>query len=93
MINKIKVKILVSHPIPYFVPLWRELSKSNSIDLLVCFYSKAGITKRFSSYFNVEHKWDINLLDGYKHTFISNAPDGKIKSQPLGDAKKYLTQI
>lgn len=93
MLNQIKVKILVSHPIPYFVPLWRELNKYKIIDLQVFFFSKAGLTKTYSKYFNKEFKWDVNLLDGYNHKFISYDDHVEIKNRPLGTAKKYLNPI
>ena len=37
----LKVAHLVSHPIPYFAPLYRELSSRDEIDLTVYFYSDA----------------------------------------------------
>lgn len=69
---KYKLAILTSHPIQYQTPLWRKLANHTSIDLTVYFYSKIGITESLNPEFGVRYKWDIPLLEGYCHKFLSN---------------------
>ncbi len=40
--ERIRVAHIVSHPIQYFAPLYRELASRPEIDLTVYFYSNSG---------------------------------------------------
>lgn len=60
----------LSHPIQYFSPLFRELSKKT--DLKVYFFSDASIIGKKDIGFGQNIKWDIPLLDGYKCEFVKN---------------------
>ena len=72
MRKKIKVGILVSHPIQYYVSIYRELSRDPLIDLLVIYRSKIGVNSYHDSGFNRIVKWDIPLLSGYRYIFLSD---------------------
>src|SRR4029079_5398559 len=69
----LRVAHLVSHPIPYFAPLYRELASRPEINLTVYFYSDA--TRR--SYDDVEFArtvaWDGSVLEGYRWKFCPSA--------------------
>ena len=86
----VRVKVFVSHPIPYFVALWRELAKFESIDLTVIFFSKEGVSPSFNSQFNQVMSWDLNLLSGYSYRFVDDVPHAQIKSTGLGSADQYI---
>lgn len=74
--KKMKLGILISHPIQYQVPLFAKLAADNEVDLLVYFSWTAGLDTSKKSYFDVEFKkelrWDIPLLEGYAYKFLRN---------------------
>ena len=78
-----KLAFLISHPIQYYSPLFRELSKK--IDLTVLYCSDESITDMKDKGFNKKIKWDIDLLRGYKYKFLkNNSPIKSIFKPPFG---------
>lgn len=69
---KIKLGILVSHPIQYFVPVYRELAKAEGIDLTVLYHTRVGVDAYYDPGFGQTIQWDIPLLDGHRHEFLSD---------------------
>jgi glycosyltransferase involved in cell wall biosynthesis len=67
----IKLGVLVSHPIQYFVPVYRELAKIEGIELTVVYRTRVGVEEYYDVGFDRAVKWDISLLDGYRHCFLS----------------------
>jgi glycosyltransferase involved in cell wall biosynthesis len=65
-----RVACLVSHPIQYQAPLFRYLSSRPGIDLTVFFLSDLSVHTYRDSGFGVDVKWDVPLLDGYRHEFL-----------------------
>jgi len=63
--------VLVSHPIQYFVPVYRELEKTSDIDLTVIYRTRVGVDSYYDPGFGQQLKWDIPLLEGYKSRFLS----------------------
>ena len=61
---------LVSHPIQYQAPLLRYLSQQPEIDLTVFFLSDFSIHGFRDPGFKIEVRWDIPLVEGYKHVFL-----------------------
>ena len=68
----VKLGILVSHPIQYFVPVYRQLAKRSDIELTVIYRTRVGIDAYHDSGFGQTLKWDIPLLDGYSSHFLSS---------------------
>jgi glycosyltransferase involved in cell wall biosynthesis len=66
----IRLAILVTHPIQYFAPWYRELAKAPDLDLKVFFCCDWGVNKYVDSGFSTELAWDIPLLEGYTHEFL-----------------------
>jgi len=66
----IRLAVLVSHPIQYFSPVYRELCRIPDIDLTVLYCSRHGVEHREDKKFGVSLAWDIPLLDGYVHKFL-----------------------
>lgn len=66
-----RLAILVSHPIQYFVPLYRSLSNRTDIDLRVFYRTRVGVDEYFDAGFGGKVKWDIPLLEGYRFDFLS----------------------
>jgi glycosyltransferase involved in cell wall biosynthesis len=65
-----RVGILVSHPIQYYTPLFRELARR--LDLSVLYASRGSPKQQASAGFGVEFEWDIDLLSDYQHAFLNN---------------------
>ncbi len=68
--NPLRVAHLVSHPIHYFAPLYRELANREDIDLTVYFYSVGAFE---DAEFGRRIEWDTPLLDGYRSRFCDSA--------------------
>lgn len=71
-----KLAFLISHPIQYQTPLFKEMANHAEIDLTVYFCSKKGLEKSFDAEFNQEIQWNIPLLEGYKYKFLKNFSPG-----------------
>lgn len=70
--KKYKLAILNSHPIQYFAPMYKRLSDDKSLDVTVYYCSRQGVEEYEDIGFNKKVKWDIDLLDGYRHKFLPN---------------------
>jgi glycosyltransferase involved in cell wall biosynthesis len=71
--KKLRVAIIVSHPIQHFVHLYKVLAKSGELDLKVIFCSKIGVNAYFDKNMNTEIQWATDLLGGYEHEFLPEA--------------------
>lgn len=71
MSDKIKVAIVISHPIQYFAPVFRSLALDARIDLCVFFHTRRGVDSYFDAEFGKNIQWNVPLLDGYFHAFLS----------------------
>ena len=76
----VRLAYLVSHPIQYQAPLLRRIAREPGIDLTVFFGSDFSVRGYKDEGFGVEIKWDVPLLEGYKHEFLpalrDNATEG-----------------
>ncbi|MBV6440277.1 MAG: D-inositol-3-phosphate glycosyltransferase [Saprospiraceae bacterium] len=63
---------LNSHPVQYFAPMYQKIEKSGFFDLQVWYCSKHGLAGETDRQFGVSVKWDVPILEGYKHRFLSN---------------------
>jgi glycosyltransferase involved in cell wall biosynthesis len=68
----IRIAALYSHPIQYFVPVFRELASRPGVDFTAYFCTDQGLTEAFDPDFGRAFKWDIPLLDGYRSHFLPN---------------------
>jgi glycosyltransferase involved in cell wall biosynthesis len=66
----LRLAYFVSHPIQYQAPLLRRIARERDIDLKVFFSSNLSVRGYRDPGFGVSVKWDIPLLDGYKHEFL-----------------------
>src|ERR1051325_7193364 len=67
----LRLAIIVSHPIQHFAPWHREVAKLPGIDLRVFFCCDWGLASYVDPEFNVPLEWDIPLVEGYEHEFLS----------------------
>src|ERR1700733_2920968 len=68
--SKVRLAYLVSHPIQYQAPLLRRIAQEPDIDLTVFFGSDFSVRGYKDEGFGVGVKWDVPLLDGYRHEFL-----------------------
>jgi glycosyltransferase involved in cell wall biosynthesis len=66
-----KLAVITTHPIQYNAPLFKLLTERNNIAVRV-FYTWEKGAEGFDVGFGKSFTWDIPLLDGYDHTFVSN---------------------
>ena len=66
----VRLAYVVSHPIQYQVPLLRRIAQDAGIELTVFFGSDFSVKSYRDEGFGVEVKWDVPLLEGYRHEFL-----------------------
>lgn len=65
-----RLAVLASHPVQYYAPLFRTLAER--VDLHVFFAHKATPAQQAAAGFGTAFDWDIDLLSGYAHSFLTN---------------------
>jgi glycosyltransferase involved in cell wall biosynthesis len=65
-----RLAVVASHPIQYHAPLFRVLSQR--LDLMVFFANRASSSDQAKAGFGVAFDWDVDLLSGYAHHFLTN---------------------
>lgn len=73
MIKVVRLAHVVSHPIQYFAPLYRELARRPEVDLTVFFCSDATVGTYHDSGFGRAIRWDVPLLEGYRWRMYPSA--------------------
>lgn len=76
-----RLAIVVSHPIQYYSPLFRTLSKEIDIKVFYCFAPSADQQGRDG--FGIAFNWDVDLLGGYESEFLDNIsanPSSSVRS-------------
>jgi glycosyltransferase involved in cell wall biosynthesis len=69
--NRVRLAYLVSHPIQYQAPLLRRIAREPEIDLTVFFGSDFSVKGyKDAGFGGVGVKWDVPLLEGYRHEFL-----------------------
>ena len=66
-----RLAVVTTHPIQYYAPLFRLLAARGNISCKV-FYTWEREATAYDIDFKRVIEWDIPLLDGYEHEFISN---------------------
>lgn len=66
----LRLAVLTSHPVQYYGPLFRELARQ--IDLHVFFAHRATPLEQARAGFGVPFEWDVDLISGYDHSFLTN---------------------
>jgi len=75
--RRIRLAYLVSHPIQYQAPLLRRIAQEPDIDLTVLFGSDFSMRGyKDAGFGGVGVKWDVPLVEGYKHVFLPRLRDG-----------------
>lgn len=71
--RRLRVAVVVSHPIQYYAPLYRCLAEAPDIDLTVLFAARIGQEARRDVKMGVEVAWNTDLTGGYRHRFLAGA--------------------
>jgi len=83
--KKYRLACLVSHPVQYYSPLFKKIAEHPYIDLTVFYCSDESIRGMRDPGFGRVIKWDIPLLEGYRHKFLKNqSPQKTIFKLPFG---------
>lgn len=67
----VRLGVLATHPIQYHAPLYRALTRRGRVDLDVAFLSTAGLRPYRDPGFGVDVSWDVDLVGGFRHRFLS----------------------
>ena len=68
-----KLAIITTHPIQYYAPLFKMLTKRGVISIKVFYtWSQSKQGAKFDPGFGKNIQWDIPLLEGYDYTFVNN---------------------
>lgn len=67
-----RLGVILSHPIHYYVPLFKLLGKCSDIDVTVLYCSDAGVREDYCPELGRNYRFDTPLLDGYGYRFIHN---------------------
>ena len=82
--SRARLGIVVSHPIQYQVPLYRQLAASSSIEPLVFYLTRHGLDDSFDPGFGRTVKYDVPLLGGYEHVLVPNRSLRPALTSPWG---------
>jgi glycosyltransferase involved in cell wall biosynthesis len=81
-----KLGIVAFAPIQYHTPLFQLLVRRGNVDLDVLFLSDRGLSATIDPGFGSSVAWDIDLLSGYQHQFLStrtSAPSAASRARTL----------
>ncbi|MBS0540207.1 MAG: glycosyltransferase family 4 protein [Proteobacteria bacterium] len=65
-----RIGFLISHPIQYYTPIFRELA--GLCDLTVYFAHRQTAEEQAREGFGVAFEWNVDLLSGYRSKFLEN---------------------
>ncbi|MEH2143410.1 glycosyltransferase family 4 protein [Nostoc sp.] len=68
----IKLAILLTHPVQYFAPVFRELAQQPNLQLKVFFGCNHGVIPSEDPNFGVVFQWDCQPTAGFEHEFLSH---------------------
>jgi len=66
-----KLAVVISHPIQYWVPVYRALAELSNIDIKVFYVAENGAYEYYDTEFAQTIKWDIPLTEGYDYEFLT----------------------
>ncbi|MEA5469615.1 glycosyltransferase family 4 protein [Spirulina sp. 06S082] len=87
-----RILIVVSHPIPYIIPLFRLMVKQKW-DFQVAYCSLEGAESYRDRDFATEVTWDVPLLEGYPWTHVPNISPKPGLSKFFGLVNPQLMQL
>jgi glycosyltransferase involved in cell wall biosynthesis len=88
---RLRVAIVVSHPIQYMCPMYQEIAADDRLDLLVIF-AEGGAGARFDKGYGRVVKWQDNILDGYAYRIVE-ASDSERNRAVVEELKKFQPDV
>jgi hypothetical protein len=85
-----RLGILAYHPIQYHAPLHQLLAKRGNVELDVLFRYDTGFQPAVDRGFGVPVSWDIDLLSGYAHRFLSRTDSASSVVTRIGALARWL---
>jgi glycosyltransferase involved in cell wall biosynthesis len=85
-----RIAVLNSHPIQYFAPLYAYLNLAPDIDMTALYLSDLSLRGGRDPGFNLDIKWDVDLLAGYRSVFLGDAAR---KREPGGFLSLIAPQV
>jgi glycosyltransferase involved in cell wall biosynthesis len=85
-----RLGIVAYAPIQYHTPLFQLLAKRNQVDLDVLFLSDRGVSATVDAEFGSLVAWDIDLLSGYSHRFLTTHRGPSPFARRIIDLVKWL---
>lgn len=82
--GRVRLSIVVSHPIQYQAPLFQRLAQSAVLEPRVLFLSDHGVLAAFDPGFGRSIRFDISLTEGYEYQFLRNYSPRAGVSSPAG---------
>ncbi len=70
--SRIRLGIIVTHPIQYQVPLYRYMTARSTVEPVVFFLTEHGLAESFDPGFGRTVKFDVPLLGGYEYQVVRN---------------------
>lgn len=71
--HQLRLAIVTTHPIQYYAPLFRALARAPGLHPRVFYtWSQTSSGAVADRDFGSEVRWDIPLLEGYEHEFVTN---------------------
>jgi glycosyltransferase involved in cell wall biosynthesis len=71
-VRRHRLAVVASHVIQYQDPFFRRLAADGAVDLTVFYCSRAGAEVYRDEDMGTSLRWDIELLEGYRHVFLRN---------------------
>jgi glycosyltransferase involved in cell wall biosynthesis len=88
-----RLGIFATHPIQYFAPVWRGLAATPDVEVIVHFFSDQSVRGGIDPGFNVNVSWDVPLLEGYEHRFLTRDADlSRPKTLRIDDPARVLNE-
>ncbi|MFN6936045.1 MAG: hypothetical protein ACK4NZ_12960, partial [Tsuneonella sp.] len=80
--RKRRIGFVNSHPIQYFVPLYRRINESPDLEAVPIYLTDHSLRGDFDPGFKQKLTWDIDLLSGTDPIFVSGARTRKLDPGP-----------
>jgi len=72
-VTRKRIAVVASHPIQYYVTLYRALAASQHLEIRVLFASRIGLDETFDPEMGVNVAWATDLTGGYFSEFLPEA--------------------
>lgn len=81
--RKRRVGFVNSHPIQYFVPLYRRINESPDLEAVPIYLTDHSLRGDFDPGFKQKIAWDVDLISGTEPLFVSGAHRRKLDPGPF----------